>query len=75
MTENPGNNVRLEARVAELEESLNNARLWMNVMYQDMLRLQHASAKAMSGDRDAANDIYLSVQRNAKALSSGGSDE
>lgn len=65
----------LEARVADLEKGLAGAKSWMNVMYADMLRLQHSVAKAMAGDRDGANQIYLAVQENSKLLATGEKDE
>lgn len=65
----------LEARVGELEKDLAGARAWMSVMYADMLRLQHSAAKAIAGDRDGANEIYLAVQKNSKLLTPGKKDE
>ena len=65
----------LEAKVASLDANLKSVREWMNVMYGDMLRLQHGVAKAMDGDRDGGNEIYLSVQKNANLLATGKRDE
>lgn len=61
--------------MAYLEANVKSMRDWMNVMYSDMLRLQHSAAKAIAGDRDGANQIYLQVQNNANLLATGKSDE
>lgn len=58
----------LEARVLKLEDDLDKAKSWLSAIYADMLRLQHATAKAMAGDRDAANAIYVEVLNNSKKL-------
>lgn len=65
----------LTERIEALEGEIASAKKWMNTMYSDMLRLQHATAKAIAGDRDGANAIYVSVQFNSKVLAGTNSDE
>ncbi|KFI27796.1 hypothetical protein CN97_00885 [Haematobacter massiliensis] len=72
----------LEERVADLEEEaarlrgeLSQTKKWMSLMYTDMLKLQFAAAKAIKGDRDAANAIFREVERNAHLLATGNADD
>lgn len=65
----------LTERVNELEAECARLRGWMRAMYKDMLRLQHASAKAMAGKRDEANAIYREVLENSEKFTGAQENE